>query len=79
MERSDQRKARGPGRLFILNHSRLSHNSLISKAYGHQREIINEEKSVSIEEFRSKWLGIPAEKPKMLMEVFEEHNVEVSS
>ena len=54
-------------------------NSLLSKAYSHQREIINEGKTLSIEELKSKWLGIPREKPKMLMEVFEEHNQQMKA
>jgi len=54
-------------------------DSLLSKAYSDQREIINEGKSLSIEEFKSKWLGIPTEKAKMLMEVFEEHNQQMKA
>lgn len=54
-------------------------DSLLSRAYSHQREIINEGKPLSMEEFRSKWLGIPTEKPKMLMEVFEEHNQQMKA
>jgi len=54
-------------------------DSLLSKAYSHQREIINEGKTLSIEGFKSKWLGIPTEKPKMLMDVFEEHNQQMKA
>lgn len=54
-------------------------DSLLSKAYGHQREIINEGKTLSIGEFKSKWLGIPMEKAKMLMEIFEEHNQQMKA
>ena len=54
-------------------------DSLLSKAYSHQREIINEGKSLSMAEFRSKWLGIPTEKTKMPMEVFEEHNQQMKA
>lgn len=54
-------------------------DSLLSKAYSHQREIINEGKTLSVEELKSKWLGIPTEKPKMLMEVFDEHNQQMKA
>ena len=54
-------------------------DSLLSKAYCHQREIINEGRTLSIEEFKSKWLGIPTEKPKMVMQVFEEHNQQMKA
>lgn len=54
-------------------------DSLLSKAYSHQREIINEGKPLTIEELKSKWLGIPIEKPRMLMEIFEEHNQQMKA
>jgi hypothetical protein len=54
-------------------------DSLLSKAYSHPREIINEGKPLTIEELKSKWLGIPTEKPKMLMEVFEKHNQQMKA
>lgn len=53
--------------------------SLLQKAYGHQRQILNEGKSLTMEEFRSRWLGIPTEKPRMLMEIFEEHNEQMKA
>ncbi len=33
-------------------------DSLLSKAYSHQREIINEGRPLTIEELKSRWLGI---------------------
>jgi hypothetical protein len=49
-------------------------DSLLSRAYGYQKQILNEGKELTLTEFKSRWNGIPTEKPKMLMEVFEEHN-----
>jgi integrase len=54
-------------------------DSLLSKAYSHQREIINEGKILSIQELKNRWLGIAQKKPKMLMEVFEEHNQQMKA
>ena len=54
-------------------------DSLLSKAYSHQRQILNEGKEFSMTEFKSRWLGIPTEKTKMLMEVFEEHNQQMKA
>ena len=46
-----------------------SFKSIQPSTRNHQRR-----QSIFNEEFKSKWLGISTEKPKMLMEVFEEHN-----
>ena len=54
-------------------------DSLLSKAYSHQRQILNEGKEFNMTEFKSRWIGIPTEKPKMLMEVFEEHNQQMKA
>ena len=48
-------------------------NTLQGKAHAIHRDIIQEGKSISIELFKDRWFGI-AEKPIMLMEVFQEHN-----
>ncbi len=53
--------------------------SLLSKAYTHQRQILNEGKEFTMTEFRSRWTGVPLEKPRMLMEVFEEHNQQMKA
>ena len=42
-------------------------DSLLSKAYSHQRQILNEGKECNMTEFKSKWLGVPTEKTMMLM------------
>ena len=54
-------------------------DSLLSKAYSHQRQILNEGKELSMTEFKNRWLGISTEKVKMLMEVFEEHNQQMKA
>jgi hypothetical protein len=54
-------------------------DSLLSKAYSHQRQILNEGKEFNMTEFKSRWLGVPTEKTKMLMEVFEEHNQQMKA
>ena len=46
-------------------------DSLLSKAYSHQRQILNEGKEFNMTEFKSRWIGIPTEKPKMLMEILK--------
>jgi integrase len=53
--------------------------SLLSKAYTHQRQILNEGKEFIMTEFRSRWTGVPLERPRMLMEVFEEHNQQMKA
>jgi integrase len=54
-------------------------DSLLSRAYGYQRQILNEGKELTLTEFKSRWNGIPTEKAKMLMEVFEEHNQQMKA
>lgn len=53
-------------------------NSLLDafkvKVYDHQREILNEGKSLSVETLKHKWFGIVTERPRMLLEIFEHHN-----
>jgi len=53
--------------------------SLLSKAYTHQRQILNEGKEFTMTEFRSRWTGVPLERPRMLMEIFEEHNQQMKA
>lgn len=54
-------------------------DSLLSRAYDYQRQILNEGKELTLSEFKSRWNGIPTEKPKMIMEVFEEHNQQMKA
>jgi site-specific recombinase XerD len=51
---------------------------LRNKVYNYQREIIREDKPVTIEYFRNKWNGI-TEKPRMILEIFQEHNNQVAA
>ena len=53
--------------------------SLLSKAYSHQRQILNEGKNFTMTEFKSRWTGVPLERPRMLMEIFEEHNARMKA
>ena len=54
-------------------------DSLLSKAYSHQRQILNEGKEFSMTEFKNRWLGVSTERVYMLMEVFEEHNAQMKA
>jgi integrase len=49
-------------------------DTLLSKAYAHQREILNEGRLLTVHEFKCRWHGIPTEPPKMLMQIFDDHN-----
>jgi site-specific recombinase XerD len=51
---------------------------LRNKVYNYQREIIWEDKTVTLDYFRNKWNGI-TEKPRMILEVFQEHNEQVAA
>jgi site-specific recombinase XerD len=51
-------------------------DTLKTKAYAHQRELIQEGKPLTAEAFKEKWLGVK-EKSVMLMEVFQKHNDQV--
>lgn len=48
-------------------------DALVGKAHSIERDIIKEGRVMSMDTFKSKWLGI-SEKPIMLMDVFQEHN-----
>src|SRR5688500_1799395 len=54
-------------------------DSLLSKAYSHQRQILNEGKEFTMTEFKNRWLGVSTERVYMLMEVFEEHNAQMKA
>lgn len=51
-------------------------DTLRGKVYQYQREILQSDEPFTIETFKAKWLGI-ADKPRMLIEVFEAHNNQV--
>ncbi|MBT1705882.1 phage integrase SAM-like domain-containing protein, partial [Fulvivirgaceae bacterium PWU20] len=49
-------------------------DTLLSKAYAHQRQILNEGRLLCLHEFKCRWHGIPTQTPKMLMQIFDDHN-----
>jgi hypothetical protein len=51
---------------------------LKAKVYQYQRQITQEELLLNIKTFRAKWLGV-REKPRMVMEIFQEHNNQVAA
>jgi site-specific recombinase XerD len=51
---------------------------LRNKVYSYQKELIQEGKPVTLDHFRMKWNGI-TEKPRMILEVFQEHNDQVAA
>jgi len=51
---------------------------LRNKVYSYQRELIREDKPVTLDHFRMKWNGI-TEKPRMVLEIFQEHNDQVAA
>jgi len=51
---------------------------LRNKVYSYQRELIREDKPVTLDHFRMKWNDI-TEKPRMILEVFQEHNDQVAA
>ena len=53
--------------------------SLRTKAYDEQKQILLEGKDLNVETFRNKWLGLVTERPRMLMEIFEHHNKQMAS
>lgn len=53
-------------------------DSLRNKAFNYQRELIQEGKAFNLAHFRTKWNGI-TEKPRMILEVFQEHNDQVAA
>jgi hypothetical protein len=49
------------------------------KAYDYQRELMTENKPITIDNFRLKWYGKSMERPRMLMEIFEQHNKQMTA
>src|SRR5438105_3698055 len=44
------------------------------KAYDLQRELMMKGLPVTVEAIRNKWLGLDKERPRMLLEIFDQHN-----
>jgi hypothetical protein len=53
-------------------------DTLTSKVLRLEREMVQDGVQVDFDGFRLKWLGIP-ERPRMLIEVFQEHNSQVAA
>ncbi len=49
------------------------------KAFDYQRELMSENKPVCVENLRMKWYGKSMERPRMLMEIFEQHNKQMKA
>ena len=49
------------------------------KAFDYQRELMSENKPVCVENLRMKWYGKSLDRPRMLMEIFEQHNKQMSA
>jgi integrase len=49
------------------------------RAFDYQRELMNEGKDVSLESIKAKWFGLALERPRMLMEVFKQHNEQMKA
>jgi integrase len=49
------------------------------KAFDYQRELMNEGKDITIENVKSKWYKVSLEKPRMVMDVFKEHNEQMKA
>lgn len=44
------------------------------RAYDFQRELMMKGLPVTVEAMRNKWLGLDKERPRMLLEIFDQHN-----
>jgi integrase len=49
------------------------------KAYDYQRELMTEGNTVTIASIRAKWYGVSLERPRMLMDVFKQHNEQMKA
>jgi integrase len=49
-------------------------NGFTLRAFDLQRELMEEGRSITIENMRCKWHGVSLERPRMLMEIFAHHN-----
>ena len=52
--------------------------TLTSKVLKLERELVQDAKAITFDNFREKWLGI-ADKPRMLLEIFQQHNDQVAA
>ncbi|MCZ8022994.1 MAG: site-specific integrase [Cyclobacteriaceae bacterium] len=49
------------------------------KAFDMQRELMQEGKEVSLDAIKAKWYGTEVEKPRMIIEIFKEHNAQMKA
>jgi len=53
-------------------------DTLIGKVLKLEREMVQDGKTIGFDSFRTEWLGI-AERPRMLIEIFQEHNDQMAA
>lgn len=49
------------------------------KAFDYQRELMTEGKEVTMDNMKAKWYGTSLERPRMLMDVFKQHNEQMKA
>lgn len=49
------------------------------KAFDMQRELMQEGKEVTLDAIKAKWYGTEVEKPRMIIEIFKEHNAQMKA
>src|SRR5882757_6239946 len=49
------------------------------KAFDYQREIMMKGIPLTVQAMRNKWLGIVTERPRMLLEIFDQHNLQMKA
>ncbi len=54
-------------------------DTLRAKAFDHQKHILLQGKELTMEEFKNRWQGISTERPRMLIEIFEQHNQQMKA
>jgi hypothetical protein len=54
-------------------------DTLRAKAFDHQKQILIEGKELTMVEFKNRWQGFSSGRPRMLMEIFEQHNEQMKT
>lgn len=54
-------------------------DTLRAKAFDHQKQILLIGKQLTMDEFKARWQGVSIERPRMLMEIFEQHNEQMKA
>lgn len=54
-------------------------DSLRAKAFEHQKQILLVGRQLTMEEFKTRWQGVSVDRPRMLMEIFEQHNEQMKA